>query len=388
MDLGHIHDVAGLRLYVSEHLGTPLSHTYVYGQEVSLREEETLGGTGPATLPVSGDTCTLCTSFHDVHLNMLRTDELATHAGALGEFKDHPYVASHSDISSGRLINPTCPDVVALSTPSHELLYISDWDSIGAISQVVERRFKHEELTILCPQFTGPTSKGGLQMQPVGDVWVSLHLLQELGLEEVALPPPSPLWVCTMVRCCVMSLQPGVEKPSQHSLDPCVFDHQIVLPDMSAVCIEFQGALNGRRCRVLLDSGSSSDFVSDTFVAEMGLPRVPLVTPVVVSYADGGSKVATHREQVVLTIGTVQQEFCCTPTTLAFYDVVLGKPWLTKFNSSINWELNTVAVLADGVCHVLEGAPRGDLPEYVISAVKTDKLIHKGTKCFIVEINS
>ena len=93
MDLGHMHDLADLRLYASEFLGTPLSHTYVYGQGVGVKEEGTLGGTGPATLPVPSDACTLCTCFGDVYLNMLRTDELATHAGALGEFKDHPFLS-------------------------------------------------------------------------------------------------------------------------------------------------------------------------------------------------------------------------------------------------------------------------------------------------------
>ena len=159
MDLGHIYDVADLRLYVSGHLGTPVSHAYVYGQEVGVKEEGTLGGTGPTTLPVPSDACTLCTCFGDVSLNMLRSDELATRSVSLAEFKDHPYDASHSDLSCGRLINPACADVVALSTPSHELLYISDLDSNDDISQVVERRFKHEELTILCPKFTGPISK-------------------------------------------------------------------------------------------------------------------------------------------------------------------------------------------------------------------------------------
>ncbi len=120
----------------------------------------------------------------------------------------------------------------------------------------------------------------------------------------------------------------------------------------------------------------------------MCLPKVSLSTPVVVSYADGNCRVATHREHVDLTVGSLQKQFCCTPIALAFYDVVLGKPWLAEFNPNVNWVLNTVAVLSHDVWHVLEGAPRSDVPDYVISAIKTEKLIRKGTNCYVVKLNS
>ncbi len=36
---------------------------------------------------------------------------------------------------------------------------------------------------------------------------------------------------------------------------------------------------------------------------------------------------------------------------------------------------------------MLVGAPRSDVPEYVISSVRAKRLVRKGNACYIVEIN-
>ena len=47
-------------------------------------------------------------------------------------------------------------------------------------------------------------------------------------------------------------------------------------PDLSSTCIEFVGNLAGREVRVLLDSGASANFVSDTLLHELSLPTAPI----------------------------------------------------------------------------------------------------------------
>ena len=105
----------------------------------------------------------------------------------------------------------------------------------------------------------------------------------------------------------------------------------------------------------MLDSGAIANFVSEDFVADLSLPAVPLAPPIVVSYADGKGKVATHNVWVDLTVGSLQFEAQCTPTVLAHYDVVLGKPWSTRFNPEINWKHNVVSLQSRDFVHVFSG---------------------------------
>ena len=119
----------------------------------------------------------------------------------------------------------------------------------------------------------------------------------------------------------------------------------------------------------------------------MSLSTVPLSPPVVVNYADGRSMITSHNVTVDQAVGSLQFQVLCTPTVLAHYDVVLGKPRLTSFNPEINWKLDTVVLHYSNSLHVLVGAPRSDVPEYVISAVRAERLVRKGNACYIVKIN-
>ena len=99
---------------------------------------------------------------------------------------------------------------------------------------------------------------------------------------------------------------------------------------------------------------------------ELALLTVPLSSHVTVRVADGRTSVVGHSVSTDLTAGTLGFGVTCLPTELTYYDLVLGKPWLTAFNPSVNWKLNAVSLVHANKTHVLLGCQRSGMPEYVM----------------------
>eukprot|EP00884_Botryococcus_braunii_P012331 jgi/Botrbrau1/21099/Bobra.0558s0001.1 len=60
------------------------------------------------------------------------------------------------------------------------------------------------------------------------------------------------------------------------------------------------------------------------------------------------------------------------PTELAYYDLVLGKPWLTVFSPVVNWKLNVVSLIHSDKTHVLVGCQRSDVAFPLTELLKKD----------------
>ena len=118
-------------------------------------------------------------------------------------------------------------------------------------------------------------------------------------------------------------------------------------------CIELEGVLSGRPVKILLDSGASANFIDVQLVQELSLPTVPISSPVTVRVADGRTSVVGNSVSIDLTVGSLDFGVTCLPTELAYYDLVLGKPWLTEFNPVVNWKLNAVSLIHADKTHVL-----------------------------------
>jgi hypothetical protein len=164
--------------------------------------------------------------------------------------------------------------------------------------------------------------------------------------------------------------------------------HMIVdTPDVTSTCIEFVGNLAGREVRVLLDSGASANFVSDTLLRELSLPTTPISSSVSVRVADGRTSIVQSSVTTDLSVGTLQFGVTCLPTELYHYDVVLGKPWLTLFNPVVNWRLNAVSLVHLGRTHVLMGSQKSGLPDFVISALEAQAIdLHEPV--YVVKLNA
>ena len=99
----------------------------------------------------------------------------------------------------------------------------------------------------------------------------------------------------------------------------------------------------GVQARVLLDCGSTTNFISKRFVLLNHIPTVNTANSQVVKLADG-SVTSTCKLVNSLHLYFNDRDLC--ESLLVFpidsFDIILGMPWLKKHNPNINWLTDTV----------------------------------------------
>ncbi len=163
---------------------------------------------------------------------------------------------------------------------------------------------------MLCPKIEGDNYSDGLFTSQKCVILVAALMLVELG---AGLQNPAHFlhnFVVPLVSCCMLSLSPAIEKPTALSHPFNLLPHlsSSAGVDFSSTCIEFRGCVLGRECRVLLDSGASANFASESFIADISLPTSQLSHPVVVNLADGRASVTASSVSLDLAVGTLQSQ--------------------------------------------------------------------------------
>jgi hypothetical protein len=98
------------------------------------------------------------------------------------------------------------------------------------------------------------------------------------------------------------------------------------------------GRINNRTCRLLLDSGASSNFVSSEWVKKYKQSTSQLNQHQEVKMANGVLAVAKERlERAALHIGEYHGPVSFIVLDLPQVDAILGIPWLREVNPTINW---------------------------------------------------
>ena len=123
----------------------------------------------------------------------------------------------------------------------------------------------------------------------------------------------------------------------------------MVQPDMtppfpnSHPLLKFTAQIGGRTGTVMLDSGATSNFVSQAFITKNHIPSTALTSRRTILLADGSTH-SIHRQIPFLSLsftgftGPVNAHIL----PLHEYDVILGMPWLTQFNPQIDWQRRTL----------------------------------------------
>ena len=99
----------------------------------------------------------------------------------------------------------------------------------------------------------------------------------------------------------------------------------------------------GAKAKVLIDCGSTTDFISKRFVHKNNIPTVNTDQCQVVKLADGSKQLTCKIvEQFPLFISSRSMKANLLVLPIENYDIILGMPWLRKHNPIIDWSTNSL----------------------------------------------
>ena len=111
--------------------------------------------------------------------------------------------------------------------------------------------------------------------------------------------------------------------------------------------------VGGKQARGLIDSGATHNFVSSAWVEGAEVVVIQNGEEFRVTLADGGEKAALDRGAECLTRMMDDLEWKDSPQAIDLknYDVILGRPWLSYFNPTIDFRTNLVTTKLGGKRH-------------------------------------
>ena len=112
--------------------------------------------------------------------------------------------------------------------------------------------------------------------------------------------------------------------------------------------LELAGRVQKCPTRVLLDSGSTGNFISTQFVAAVGLKVQPDPEWEEVTLADGSKLRTEGRVQFTLQCGNYKEWILARVFPDLHKEIILGIPWLQQANPVIDWTQHRVRVFHRG----------------------------------------
>ena len=181
-----------------------------------------------------------------------------------------------------------------------------------------------------------------------------------------------------------------------------VSTHQPTTPkvDLSHELIILSGTIDSHGAQtIMIDSGAQGNFISADFVKKNKIPIYKSPGVRQIKLADGRVKTyASEYVHVIVKIHSYQLAMKLIVIDI-YHDVILGKPWLSCENPTIDWEYNSLAfkAKADKQSHkwtsfTKEPAHLGEIPipaPMVVNAMKMKKIMRQGVdECFLIHLQN
>ena len=155
---------------------------------------------------------------------------------------------------------------------------------------------------------------------------------------------------------------------------------EVELTGLGVNPLKFTGLVAGQPVEVMIDSGAAGDFISQSVANRLGMAKVPYVSNTNVQLADGSKLAMNWRTPMFnLRIGKHRERLQLHGLPLKGHEIILGRPWLSKWNPSIDWRAGTITFPKRGENIVLEATvARGFDEGRLISALQTKRAMRKG----------
>jgi len=149
----------------------------------------------------------------------------------------------------------------------------------------------------------------------------------------------------------------------------------IVEENQDGKLLKLNGFVKKTLVKILIDSGATRSFIAIRCVKKMKLKTCKEVITRSVISADGSEQPCTHIvHDVCIKIGEYVERLPLNIIKLQFYDIILGKSWLEKYNPIINWCTNEVSFLAKGKPVVLNAGSKKLRKEGRISLISATQM--------------
>ena len=140
---------------------------------------------------------------------------------------------------------------------------------------------------------------------------------------------------------------------------------------------------------MLVDGGSSGNFVSEAFVAANGL-RTTAVQPRSVLLADGSEYSLGRAVRVPIKLGRYRAKMRLDVLPLDQCEVILGKPWLFQENPLVDWKLNTLKFKHRGQLLTLRPPLEPHQPDgpVLLSTIQLKRAVRKNCAVFVAVVRT
>ena len=163
--------------------------------------------------------------------------------------------------------------------------------------------------------------------------------------------------------------------------------HRIASVRASGQLIKLAGLVNSSTAVVMVDSGSTGDFIREEYVREHGIPVRQYERPKSVWLADGKQHTVTHYTECVMHLGDIVESIMLSVIPLVGYDVIVGTTWLKQHNPSINWSTGMVTVDSNGKqCVLPQLTENSSRSIEMISALQFKREVEKGEQMYLALI--
>ena len=160
--------------------------------------------------------------------------------------------------------------------------------------------------------------------------------------------------------------------------------YQIASVQASGRLIKLSGSVNKCRAVMMVDSGSTGDFISEAYVSKYHIHRKPYEGRRTVWLADGKQHAVTSYVVCVISIGGLTESVELAIIPLVGYDVILGIPWLQRHNPSVNWTSYSISVNSNGKQCELPLANSTDTPVVeLVSALQFKREAQHGEALYL-----